>query len=210
MDNARKDSMKLKRCSHCNDRKPRSEFYINRSKPDGLGTECKPCTLELTLRYKRTQSGCVTQIFAQQKKTSKARGHPLPAYTKIELRDWLYENGFFAMWCQWVWSGYDKWFAASVDRIDSAQPYSLANIQLVTWRTNSMNGAMDKKQSKGSSKGLCKPVLQTHESGEVVARFGSYREAARATGVRVSSISQSIKIGCRGGGYIWLREESAQ
>jgi len=89
-----------------------------------------------TLKYSRTQKGVITRLFIQHKSVSKKRGNKPPRYSKDELKEWLYKNGFYAMWCQWVNSGYDKYMKPSVDRLNDYKGYSLDRIQLVTWEFN--------------------------------------------------------------------------
>jgi hypothetical protein len=49
---AGKDSIPLKRCTKCRSDKPLGEFHKNRSKRDGLATECKPCVIaKVMARY---------------------------------------------------------------------------------------------------------------------------------------------------------------
>ncbi len=41
----------MKTCPNCQTEKPRSEFYNNRSKPDGLQDYCKPCQRKCVKRW---------------------------------------------------------------------------------------------------------------------------------------------------------------
>ena len=41
----------MKKCSICDAKKPRSEFYIRASAPDGLRKECKQCVRERVARW---------------------------------------------------------------------------------------------------------------------------------------------------------------
>lgn len=41
----------LKKCSKCQETRPVAEFHRNRTKPDGLSTECKPCVLNKVRTY---------------------------------------------------------------------------------------------------------------------------------------------------------------
>lgn len=47
-----------KRCPHCGETKPATEFHTNNQISDGLHTRCKPCTREYRkfLRHQRKQS----------------------------------------------------------------------------------------------------------------------------------------------------------
>ena len=47
------DDTKTKYCGRCHTVKPVSEFYTNKTKPDGLSTYCKDCTKELQIGYSK-------------------------------------------------------------------------------------------------------------------------------------------------------------
>lgn len=47
------DDTKTKYCGHCHREMPVSEFYTNKTKPDGLSTYCKDCTKELQKGYSK-------------------------------------------------------------------------------------------------------------------------------------------------------------
>ena len=36
----------MKICPHCHERKPARDYYVNRSKKDGIGTYCRICVKE--------------------------------------------------------------------------------------------------------------------------------------------------------------------
>ena len=44
-------------CTHCKEEKNESEFYKDKTKPDGLRQQCKPCT---KIKKKKKCSGCNT------------------------------------------------------------------------------------------------------------------------------------------------------
>lgn len=47
------DDTKTKYCGHCHTEKPVSEFYTNKTKPDGFSSYCKECTKELQRGYSK-------------------------------------------------------------------------------------------------------------------------------------------------------------
>ena len=47
------DDTKTKYCGHCHTEKSVSEFYTNKTKPDGYSTYCKECTKELQRGYSK-------------------------------------------------------------------------------------------------------------------------------------------------------------
>lgn len=50
-----------KKCSHCHQTKPLGEFYANRTRTDGLSTQCKQCheVYMMLYRGKRRWSKCI-------------------------------------------------------------------------------------------------------------------------------------------------------
>ena len=49
-------STELHKCSTCKKRKPRSEFYFDRTKRDGVRSSCKPCVNKANAKWKRDNS----------------------------------------------------------------------------------------------------------------------------------------------------------
>ena len=45
-----------KQCATCKKNLPRAEFYSNRSKPDGLTTTCKKCTMDYQRAYREARN----------------------------------------------------------------------------------------------------------------------------------------------------------
>lgn len=45
--------METKKCSRCQELKPTSSYYRNKSKPDGYGTACKPCQSLFAQEWRR-------------------------------------------------------------------------------------------------------------------------------------------------------------
>lgn len=45
----------MKRCSHCGEELPESEFYRNKTRRDGLDSYCKYCRKENSMKY--TEAG---------------------------------------------------------------------------------------------------------------------------------------------------------
>ena len=77
------------------------------------------------------------RIYNDQGSNSKVRGHQPPAYTLEEFREWFaVQSNKAKLWKAWEESGYDKWSAPSVDRLDQTKGYSFDNIELVDYKTN--------------------------------------------------------------------------
>lgn len=130
---------------------------------------------------------------------SKQRKHPKPTYTKEELLVWFYKQpNFTSIMRLYIKSKYVKGLQPSVDRINCKLPYTLDNIQLLTWDENNKKGYIE----NGSS------VIQYTLLGEHIKSFNSLAEANRKTKTDASSIAKV----CRGhreqaGGFKWKYKE---
>jgi hypothetical protein len=139
--------MEYKVCFKCGKKKPLSEFYKHKGMKDGHLNKCKECAKKDSRNnhrtsskyedsYDKTEKGVIRVIYKTQKLHSKDRGHPLPAYSKKELAEWMYKNGFKELYNNWVKNGYDNKLKPSIDRLDDNKPYTFDNIRLVTWQEN--------------------------------------------------------------------------
>lgn len=187
-----------KRCTRCELLKSHEDF-------SATSAVCKPCVVDRNREYWRTPPGRMSQIFAVQTVSSRARNHPLPAYTRKVLYQWAVDRGLFALADRWRESGYEKDLTPSVDRLDATQPYTLDNIRLVTWVQNNDKAYEDRKSCTHVTK-QCRKVEQLSIEGEHIAYFDSIAAAARATG----AIRTNINSMCAGkpalksvGGFIW-------
>ncbi len=191
-------------CRKCNQELPLTSFIRVKKYNDGRGSLCKRCDVARCRKYSKTPGGVITRIYATQRHSSKKRRHDTPRYAKKSLSDWLYRNGFYAMWCQWCWSGFDTDMKPSCDRIDSLRPYEFGNLQLVTWEENLRLNGNDRRHGAGAGGRLCCSVIQIEpSSGSEVARFASQSEAETVTGLDQTSISKAIKHGRPSGGFVW-------
>ncbi len=174
-----------KQCTKCNTIKSVSEFYKSKSKKDGLQTQCKSCfkiNYKIQrLNYSRTKPGIISQILLSQIQSSKRRNHPAPAYTKDELSHWIYSQPIFErIYDAWVDSGYSRRLKPSVDRIENHIPYTMDNIQLMTWGENNKKGTTGQKR----------PVAQYTLDYKLFDLFSSQKEAAITTGTSNAGISK--------------------
>lgn len=149
-------------------------------------------------RYCRSLDGVVSKIYAAQKRTSKTRGHSPPQYSKLELYQWMKNNCYVTMHSAWVDSGYSSKLIPSVDRIKDHKPYTLDNIQLLTWEENNSKPQPAK----------FKPVIQRLLNLDFKAEFNSLAEAFKETEIAITAISKC----CNGhqqtaGGYVWEFKE---
>lgn len=144
-----------------------------------------------TLEWRRTRPGLISNIYTEQKRSSKGRGHPPPEYTLEELAGWFEtQSNFPTLYKAWVDSGYDKWLRPSTDRLVNTEGYSLKNIQLITFQAN------NKKSHSDAAEGLnlvslLKSVDQFDLKGNFIKTYKSLTKASMATGQSVGAICVS-------------------
>lgn len=132
----------------------------------------------------KTRKGVVELIYIGQKNSSKERKHPPPDYSKQELIDkFMYTPKFEKLYNEWVVSGYKTSQKPSIDRIDYRKPYTLNNLQLLTWEKNFAKANIE----------ISKPV-DMYKDGKKTRTFGSMVEASQRTGIGQQVISKC----CRG------------
>lgn len=169
--------MRTKTCIQCGNDLPIDEFYASNKTVDGRRNRCKVCFNKKATEYRKSKFGLITQIYSQQKTSSKIRGHHLPNYTKQELEDWLFEQQkFHDLYDKWVKSGYKKELAPSCDRIDSKKSYYFDNLQLLTFEENHFNENIEMR--KGHI-GRAKPVIGINLRTGYKVSFISASEAGR-------------------------------
>lgn len=200
------DATNLKICSKCNLSKSLDCFGNHPLGKNGKQPQCNACKSKEVSKYNKTKSGIIKKIYSKQRANSRKRGHLMPDYLLTDLRSWaLSQQIFHKLYDEWVSSGYDKALSPSFDRIDDYKPYSLDNINIMTWHENNHKGAEDRKNginNKGS-----KSIIQMTIDCVFVKRYHSGCFASRDTGIDQGSISAC----CRGvrktaGGYIWRFE----
>ena len=125
----------------------------------------------------------------------------MPDYTDIELFEWVEKQvNFNEIYNNWVDSGYKKEYIPSVDRIDDYKPYTIDNIQLLTWRENRIKSHND--QVNGVNTKHVKEVMRI-KNGETVTYY-SIAEASRRNNVCKSGISNVISGRAKTcGGFEW-------
>jgi len=166
-------------CTKCKKLKPLSEFKTDRKGKYGKSARCKTCIQS----YNRSESRVIMYIYSHQKDAAKKKGYPLPEYTRQELSDWLYKNGFKEKYDNWVKSNYDKKLYPSVDRIDNYKTYSLDNIRLLTFYENHKNFSEDIKNAVNKGQERCKTVYQYAKDNKLVGVYHSTMEAKRKTNI---------------------------
>jgi hypothetical protein len=194
--------MEHRKCKGCGAVKEVAEYYDYNKVKYG---KCKECVRNGVKRnpaeYDKTEKGVIRVIYKTQKRNRKVRGLPPPDYTKTELRQWLYENNFKALYDKWVTSGYTKDCKPSVDRVDTFKGYTLDNIRLVTWYDNRTFQKEDILNAKGTSGARCKSIRCYDRNNNFVAEYISLSAAKRAIGY---SPFNSVKSGNKDKrGYYW-------
>lgn len=186
--------------------------------PQGM-RKCKTCRLIIPLKKfnggkvhcrhcqaisRKSKVNKIKTIYDNQVVHSKTRGDSPPNYTKQELIEWCLRQPIYRrLHAVWKLSGHNTLLAPSCDRIDDYKPYTLGNIQLMTWGENASKYKQDAKNGVNTKQ--CDAVLQLHKhTGKVIQRFHSQGEAARKTGAQQSCICGCC-IGDRitAGGYKW-------
>lgn len=154
--------------------------------------------------WRRTKAGLIANIYGNQRLSSRQRNHPMPDYDLEELRAWAYKHqNFENIYQAWVSSGFEKTKIPSCDRIDDYKPYTLDNLQIVTWAENNDRYREDKKA--GINRKGYKAILQMTNEGKIITEHYSAMQASRVTGIDNSHISKC----CRGklrsaGGFVWV------
>lgn len=93
--------------------------------------------LDKQRKYRYTKKGLFTDLYTGTRSSSKKRGHPEPAYNKLELVQWLEAQPRLTLLYEaWAASGYDRKLKPSIDRLDNTKPYVFDNMQLITWYDN--------------------------------------------------------------------------
>lgn len=176
----------MKQCKDCLKQLPLEAFSKDKYAKDNHTGDCKVCRNIRIAKYFKTEAGLISKIYASQKSNARQRGRPIPTYTKQELTEWLYKNGFKEAFKRWENSNYSRDLIPSVDRLDDKKSYTLCNIRLVTWKENNQRFKEDIKAGINTS--LCKAVVQLQD-GKEINTFFSIAEASRQTGVNRTGIS---------------------
>ncbi len=192
-------------CSICGEKKHSSLFGKRADRVKEVRSACKKCSVIQQRNYNRTVEGLIRSMYHRQKASSKRRGHIPPAYTKKELYTWvLLQSNFEKLYVAWELSGYEKDLVPSCDREDDYLPYTLANIELKTWKENNEKGKKDK--ISGKNRKCLTAVRQYTLEGIFLQEFYSITEASRVTGIGRKTIERcSNGTQISGKGFIWKR-----
>lgn len=157
--------------------------------------------------WSRTKKGLCFNIYSDQRKNSKNRGHRPPEYTRDELYEWLMSNtNFHNLYNEWKQSKFKRHLRPSVDRKYDDIHYCMSNIQIMTFRDNEKKFQKSMRECKVIHKvNPQKKVNQISKDGNyIIATYGSMQEASRETNLSQGNISMV----CSGqrkttGGFRW-------
>lgn len=168
--------MKLK-CVRCGSKKDKKEFSkdVKRKNREERNPYCRECKRDIARSYLNK----MTLMYNTQVQNSKKRRHPPPNYTESDFRDWCIRNGYKRMYENWEKSKYNRWMAPSADRLDDDKPYTLDNLQLVTWEHNSKRGNISHSE----------PIKQYRLDGEFVTDWISASKASKVLQLSRSQIT---------------------
>ncbi len=192
----------MKACKQCGVPQEYSKFYKNKNMGDGYLSICKKCNKSKEIQG-RNRVTKIRQMYKNQRKSSKRRGHPAPNYTVDELIKWCLDQPLYhSLYTDWKASHFPTWLAPSCNRIDDYKPYTLDNIQLMTWKENSTKAYTDK--CDGTLRKQLRGVVQIDEkTGHIVEHY-SMQSASRKTGVSQPNIHKVCnKQRKSAGGYKW-------
>ena len=169
----------------------------------------KSKNLENVKRYNKTKKGLLSVIFNSQKHNSKKRNMELPKYTKEELKEWLFsQKNFEELYNNWENNDYISIYKPSIDRLNNYKPYSLDNIQLVTWEYNRKKSHEDVKN--GINNKQATKIIQLSKDYEVIKVFNSIniasRELLKSTHKNISKVLD--KYDRTAYGFVWLKYEN--
>jgi len=152
-------------------------------------------------KYRQSKIGLISVIYSHQKGSSKKRNHPAPNYSKQDLINWCLSKPIFhVLFKEWEKSEFHTYLSPSIDRKNDNIPYTMNNIQLMTWEENRLKGLITRDQKVYDK--ISRKVIKI--DGCTQTEYRSAREANRETNINFSNIAQC----CRGnknsaGGFKW-------
>lgn len=171
---------------------------------------CRKCNLEKD-RFFLKEAVCrkcgeaypkrlISLIYSTEVGASKSRGMPPPTYNVSELTSWLLkQEKFKTLYKAWLKSKLEKGLKPSIDRINENEPYTLDNLQLMTWAENKAKGELECKEGKRYNivKSVCCFDLRTQEFQQ---QYFSMHEAGRELGLNYNTISSAAHTSRRNNG----------
>lgn len=177
----------MKRCIACDLTKPALKFSKHQGFRDGRRSTCKQC---YNTWQKSDEVRFVRKMYATQKASSTKRGHTPPDYSEEELYDWVIsQTNFKSLWDNYQKNDHPKILAPSADRIDPNKPYTLNNLELITWAENDTRGSRDTKSGRVITQH--KGVRSLNLDGTIHRTYVSLHEAARDVGGSATNIQRA-------------------
>ncbi len=185
----------MKECKKCKRTLPLNNFTASIRQYDNLAPRCRNCEAKRSLEYRHSPRGFISQIYSGQKRRNLSRWNKPIGYSKKQLSNWLESQvEWSVMFSNWAKNDYKQEEAPSIDRVDCLKPYSLDNIQLMTWSDNKAKGHQERsstiryRSNKTGHRGISfdaetgKYVLQLTLNGErkKLGRFSTIEEAVIA------------------------------
>lgn len=134
-------------------------------------------------KYKRSRRGVLTIMYHKM-----ASRHPI-TFTRREFQDRYYADiKYNRLINAWERSGFQKNLKPSVDRINPKLPYTLANINMLTWAENRFKQA----KTDGKLKGRRPPVL-VFKDGVQIGRYRSQADLIKKLGLEQANVSAVLR-----------------
>lgn len=153
----------------------------------------------------------INYSYSGQKSRSKIIHDSSIGYTKNEYIEWLKKQDHLdKLLITWINSGKKISLTPSVDRLENNRTYELDNIRLVTWDVNRLSEVGGKVHVKKYEMLKHTPVVKIDiNTGDIIDRYNTLKDASTANNILIGGISRSIKIkGNKAGGYLWMTEKS--
>lgn len=193
----------MKECYNCRINKEIVYFSKSSISKDGLSNWCKLCHREYRELKRSNPKTLIFQIYSGQINSSQRRGHGEPDYSREELYDWVLEQPHFkSLLNNWINSNFNSDLTPSIDRLKDYLPYTLNNIQLITWKENREKLNLDKIEGRNNkqSKAVLRLDIDTEEELE---EYFSIAEAGRRSNISSTTISNACINNLIRGGYKW-------
>lgn len=179
----------MKTCADCQKTLPFDAFRMRASNKDGYEIRCKNCR---NIRYNKADPRKVfRKIYERQIHHSIDRGHAPPNYALKQLIDWADQQPqLHDIWNAYVASGYQTKLRPSCDRLNNDLPYTLNNLEIVTWEENVKRAQRDKQAGTlKSGPGGQRPVIAYNKDGSFHREYVSIMEAVRDVNGRMWGIA---------------------
>ena len=194
----------MKTCVDCLQDKPHSEFRAITDYKDGFDIRCRSC--RRIKSYVGTPDLLLSKIYKEQFKSSIKRGHTPPNYTLDELIIWANAQPTFPdLWDAFVASNYSVDLIPSLDRLDDALPYTLNNIQVITWRDNYLKSINSRRRAIAaySADGTLHKTFTSPKEAALYVKGDSRNICKVAEGKPIKRADGKTQLKRTSKGFIW-------